>query len=148
MNSRYNSVNMRMKHIVGVIGLCVITSVCYAQENSSDYDDPQNMKIEPEHTDCHKLPKTFESMEQAVTLLEATRFNLDENFKTTRKSGLMRARFVSCDFKQGYLMVHYDGKDQIYPNVEPQLWEEFRSTADIDGYYIKKIAILPTIEIP
>ena len=137
-----------MKNTIGAIGLCIVTSICYAQESNSDYDDPQNMRIEPENTDCHKLPETFESLQHAVALLEATRFNLDENFKTTRRSGLMRARFVSCDFKQGYLMVRYDGKDQIYPDIDTQLWEEFRSTADIDGYYFKKIAILPTIEIP
>ena len=85
-------------------------------------------------------------MSEAMTVLESTRFYYDQSIKTTRRSGLMRARFLSCDFKIGFLLIHYNGEDQVYPNVETKLWEQFQQTADIDGFYFKHIKQLPKIE--
>jgi hypothetical protein len=117
----------------------------FSQESDPQYKDPQNMRVAPEHTDCHKLPKTFENLTEALPMLKATRFYYDQSLKTTRRSGLMRARFLSCDFKNGYLLIHFNGQDQVYPNVEVRLWEQFQQTADIDGFYYEYIENLPRI---
>ena len=133
--------------IFSILLLLVSLPVMGQQEESIE-KDPQNIKVEPENTDCHKLPESFSSLSEALTAIEQTRFYYDESIKTTRKSGLMRARFMSCDFKAGFLWIHYDGEDQLYPAVDLDLWEQFQGTADIDGFYFNNIQNLPMIESP
>lgn len=125
--------------------LAVIGLQVYSQDQQPQYRDPQNMPVKPTNTDCQELPETFVDLSEALTALQNTRFHYDQKVKTTRTSGLMQARFVSCDFKTGFLLILYDGKDRIYPNIELQLWEQFQQTADIDGFYLEKIENLPTI---
>lgn len=126
--------------LVYIIGLPV-----YSQHKDPEFKDPQNMKVEAEYTDCHKLPSTFQSSSEAIKVLENSRFYYDQSLKTTRRSGLMQARFVSCDFKTGYLLIKFDGIDQVYSDVDLTLWEQFRQTADIDKFYFDKIKHLPNI---
>ena len=114
--------------------------------SAQDYHDPQNMPVEPENTDCHKLPDTFENADQAVKVIEATRFNLSQDFKTTRRQGLMAASYHSCNFKTGYLVVKFDGEHQIFPDVPLETWEKFQGTSDIDGFYYKNIKTLSQIK--
>jgi len=122
------------------------TLQAYTQEKDPQYQDPQNMLVKPTNTDCQELPETFEDLPEALSAIQSTRFHYDQKIKTTRKSGLMQARWVSCDFKTGFLLIRYDGKDQVYPNIDIQLWEQFQQTADIDGFYFKHIENLQTID--
>jgi hypothetical protein len=103
------------------------------------------MPVKPTNTDCQELPETFGDLSEALSAIQNTRFHYDQKIKTTRKSGLMQARFLSCDFQTGFLLIRYDGEDQVYPNIELQLWEQFQQTADIDGFYFKHIENLQTI---
>ena len=127
--------------------LFMISIAVYSQNNDPDVRDPQNMKVDPENTDCYKLPETFHSVPEAMDVIENTRFYLDQNFRTTRRSGLMQARFVSCDFKTGYLVIRYDGTDQVYPDIKLELWERFRKATDIDGFYFDNIQNLTRIPV-
>lgn len=123
-------------------------SLVYSQDKDQQHPDPQNMKVTPENTDCHKLPESFQSMSEALEAIENTRFYYDQSLKTTRRSGLMQARFVSCDFKTGFLVIKYDGDDQVYPEVSLELWEQLQENPDIDGFYFDKIQNLPKIKSP
>lgn len=135
-----------MYKIIAILGWLVLSSQLYAQEKDPDFQDPQNMKVEPEHTDCHKLPPSFTNLQEALKTIEDTRFYYDQKLRTTRRSGLMQARYVSCDFKTGFLIVRYDGQDQVFTNVEQRVWEDLQKTADIDGYYHEHIKQLEKIE--
>ena len=135
-----------MKELYIILILTVVSWTVHSQDQDPQFKDPQNMKVEPQHTDCHKLPEVFENLSEAISVLESTRFYYDQSIKTTRRSGLMRARYLSCDFKTGFLLIHYNGEDLVYPNIETQLWEQFQQTADIDGFYFKHIEQLPKIE--
>jgi len=136
-------VSDRMNNYFLLIVLTVITLRVSAQD--LQYQDPQNMPVKPTNTDCQELPETFRDLSEAISAIQNTRFHYDQKIKTTRKSGLMQVRFVSCDFKKGFLMVRYDGEDQVYPNIELQLWEQFQQSADIDGFYFENIEHLKTI---
>lgn len=127
------------------MSLVVITHQVYSQDQDPQYRDPQNMPVKPINTDCQELPETFEDLSEALSAIQNTRFHYDQKIKTTRKSGLMQARFLSCDFQTGFLLIRYDGEDQVYPNIGLQLWEQFQKTADIDGFYFKHIENLQTI---
>jgi len=116
-----------------------------AQDKQAQYQDPQNMPVKPTNTDCQELPDSFVDLSEALISMENTRFHYDQKIKTTRRRGLMQARYVSCDFKTGYLIIQYDGQNQVYPNVDIQLWEDFQQTADIDGFYFKNIKDLPSV---
>lgn len=135
-----------MYKLVAILAWLFISCQLHAQEKNPDFQDPQNMKVEPEHTDCHKLPGSFTNLQEALNTIENTRFYDDQKLRTTRRSGLMQARYVSCDFKTGFLIVRYDGMDQVFTNVEKQVWEDLQKTADIDGYYHKHIKVLEKIE--
>ncbi len=113
---------------------------------AQDYQDPQNMPVEPENTDCQSLPEEFSGYKQALELIEASRFYYQQNIKTTRKQGLMEAAYYSCDFKQGYLVVVLDGKKILHQEVPLEQWEEFQQTPDIDGYYLNHFSKLPRIQ--
>jgi len=144
----FHKINLKMSKLGPMIlmlmmGFCVMV---YAQQQDQQLRDPQNMKVDPENTDCHILPKTFQSLTEALEAVENTRFYYDQSLKTTRRSGLMQARFVSCDFKTGYLVIRYDGSDQVYPDIDLELWEQFQQTPDIDGFYFDKIQNLPKVQ--
>ena len=135
-----------MYKLVALLVWSSISCQLYGQEKHPDFQDPQNMKVAPEHTDCHKLPASFANLQEALTTIQNTRFYDDQKLQTTRRSGLMQARYVSCDFKTGFLIVKYDSKDHVFANVEKQIWEDLQKTADIDGYYHKHIKLLEEIE--
>jgi len=134
-----------MQRLFITFGLILISQQVFPQEKDPQFEDPQNMKVKPSNTDCQELPESFTDLQQALTLIQSTRFYYDQKIKTTRKSGLMKARYVSCDFKTGFLLVQYDSRDEVYPKVKLELWEQFQQTADIDGYYFKHIQKLPTL---
>jgi hypothetical protein len=135
------------RYLLGVLLWSTIIPV-FGQHNEPGEKDPQNIKIEPQYTDCHQMPNSFAQLSEALAAIDNTKFYLDESIRTTRKSGLMQARYVSCDFKTGYLLVRYDGIDQLYPGVEVELWQQFQGTSDIDGFYFQKIQKLPKIDQP
>jgi len=129
-----------------ISGMLLFNLAALAQD--PQFKDPQNMKVAPQNTDCHDLPTQFASNEEAVKILNETRFYQDQSLRTTRRSGLMQARYLSCDFKTGYLIVRFDGDDTVYPDVKPELWEQLQQTSDIDGYYFKHIKPLAKIKSP
>ena len=137
--------DLHMKKLSSIVVLVWGILPVLSQDKDPQYQDPQNMKVTPENTDCHELPDAFTNLTEALPMLKATRFYYDQSLKSTRRSGLMRARFLSCDFKNGYLLIHFNGQDQVYPNVEVRLWEQFQQTADIDGFYYEYIENLPRI---
>lgn len=110
-----------------------------------DYSDPQNMPVEPQNTNCEKKLAQFEDKESALTALTGTKFHLEQEIKTTRTSGLMQAFYGSCDFKTGVLMVEFDQIKHVYMNIPLAMWEQFKSTDDIDGFYFKHIKKLPEL---
>ncbi|GJM28650.1 MAG: hypothetical protein DHS20C17_12850 [Cyclobacteriaceae bacterium] len=129
-----------------VFTMLIVSYRLSAQEADPQFKDPQNIKIAPENTDCHTLPASFQSLSEATEKLENTRFYYDQRIRTTRKSGLMQARFVSCDFNTGYLIIKYNGNDMVYPDIKKELWEAFQQTPDIDGYYLKNIEHLNKLD--
>jgi hypothetical protein len=134
-----------MYRLALVLTVLMSSYLGFAQEVDPQFKDPQNMKVDPENTDCHKIPDTFENLSEALETIDSTRFYYDQRIKTTRKSGLMQARYVSCDFETGYLIVRFDGMDRVYPDIKLELWESFQQTADIDGYYLKEVEHLPKL---
>ena len=134
-----------MFKLVILISMLVISIPVYSQNKDPEAKDPQNIKLDPVNTDCHKLPETFRNVPEAMEVIENTRFYYDQSIRTTRRSGLMLARFVSCDFKTGYLIIRFDGIDQIYPDINKELWDQFQQTSDIDSFYFDNIQNLTKI---
>lgn len=136
-----------MIRLAPVLTILLISYQVIAQEADPQVKDPQNIKVDPENTDCHKIPDSFENLSEALETIENTRFYYDQRIKTTRSSGLMQARYVSCDFKTGYLIIRYNSMDIVYPDIKLELWESFQQTADIDGFYSKNIEHLSKLII-
>ena len=135
-----------MRHTLKIALLLTIGLATFTSSMAQDYSDPQNMPVEPANTDCHKLPEIFTDANQAQELITSTKFYLEQEFKTTRRRGLMAASYHSCDFKEGFLVVQFDGQPHIYGNVPLETWQKFQGTADIDGFYLKHIKTLAEIQ--
>ena len=119
---------------------------CYAGTLSAqDYDDPQNMPVDPQNTNCAQHILEFETAAKTLELMKQTKWHLEQEIKTTRTSGLMNAFFGSCDFKTGVLMVEFDQQKHIYLNIPVAMWEQLKATDDIDGFYYKHIKKLPEL---
>ncbi len=130
-----------MKSVIILLCAWGCAGLVYGQ----DYDDPQNMSVDPQNTNCAQQLEEFTTTTKALEALSKTKFHLEQEIKTTRRSGLMQAFFGSCDFKTGILMVEYNSQKFIYMDVPVTMWDQLKSSDDIDGFYFKHIEKLPKL---
>ncbi len=121
-----------MKVILHISLFFASMTVCVAQTQ-------HNMKLDPLTINCDSLPETFESFDDALTKIESAKFRFTQNFKTTRRSGVMAAYYYSCESKDGYLILTLDGLRKIYGSFPRIGWKRLLETNDLDGYYQDEI---------
>jgi len=109
--------------------------------------DPQNMEVAPQNTSCQGLGDSYPSLDAAVKAIEGAKYYFEQEFTTTREKSFQAARFLSCDFEKGYLVVTYDNNKQIYTGVTQEFWDRFLASGDPDGFYEKEIQKLAQIKV-
>ncbi len=90
-------------------------------------------------TDCDSLTLKGLEKDEAVKLLQNTRFRFQQDFRLTRKKGLKAGSYYSCDGKKGYLSIIFDDKKYLYINVPLKIWENFIKSADPEGYFLNDV---------
>jgi hypothetical protein len=85
--------------------------------------------------DCNRLPSTFSSYEQAVSLVKSSTFKIREGVDTSKSSWIRGATFFSCDGKSGFLIIKTDSKEYIHQNVPIKIWRGFISARSFGSYY-------------
>lgn len=121
-----------MKLFYSILLISLLNCFCsFAQEVEHNY------KVGPQSTNCDSLDISGQSASQSIELIRATKFRFNQSFRLSRKQGLQLGAYYSCDNKGGFLIIKYDGKENLYHKVDKHLWEEFISSSDPEGYYLK-----------
>lgn len=109
----------------------VSSSLCVAQ------DIKHNYTVGPQTVTCDSLKLNESSLDISIESIRRTKFRFDQTFKLTRKSGLQRGEYYSCDNKSGFLIIKYNDSENLYQKVEKVIWNKLTSSADPEGYYLK-----------
>ncbi len=104
-----------------------------------------NFLVGPQYTDCDSLD--FEDIKkgEAIEIIKASKFRYTQNFKLTRKQGLMGGNFYSCDNQTGFLIIIYENLDCLYFNISKDEWEALITSKDPEGYYLDQREKWPSI---
>jgi len=122
--------------LLSFVFIVAIINVNLAQEVEHNY------LVRPQSTSCDSLKLHDLSMEQCIELIRVSTFRFDQTFKLTRKQGLQKGEFYSCDTKVGYLIISFDGEEKLYKSIKKRFWSELISSSDPEGFYIKEISHL------
>lgn len=95
-----------------------------------------NFPVGPQTTNCDSLDVNGLSLPESITLIRASKYRFDQSFRLTRKQGLQLCEFYSCDNKQGFLIINYDGIKFLYQKVDKLIWNELFSSSDPERYYL------------
>lgn len=111
----------------------IIVNIVTAQEAEHNY------LVGPQVTNCDSLDINGLSLTKSISLIRASIYRFDQSFRLTRKKGLQLGEYYSCDNKEGYLIIKYDGEEKLYHSVDKILWNELISSSDPERYYLNKI---------
>lgn len=121
-----------MKPFYSILLISLVNCYCAtAQEVEHNYD------VGPQSANCDSLDIVGQSLPESIELIRVTKFRFNQSFRLSRKQGLQLGAYYSCDNEGGFLIIKYDGKELLYHHVNKQLWEEFISSSDPEGYYLK-----------
>ena len=134
--STQNASAERLKYILSIhlFFILISLSTCIravAQEVEHNY------AVGPQTTNCDSLRFSDKDQKKAIYSIRASKFRFDQSFKLTRKQGLQRGEFYTCNGILGFLIITYDGKEILYLSVEKSTWNDIISASDPEGYYIQ-----------
>ncbi len=84
---------------------------------------------------CNKIPISFDSFEQATSLVKSSTFKIKESVNTMKSSWIRGATFYSCDSKKGFLIIKTDDREYIHQNVPINIWNGFKIASSFGSYY-------------
>lgn len=88
---------------------------------------------------CNNLNKSFASYDNAIELVRASKFILEDKVNTD-SSWIDSIEYYSCDEITGFLIVNTKrGKTYIHKNVPIQLWNEFKKADSFGRFYNQRI---------
>lgn len=121
-----------MKYLFIILSL-TLSTFSYAQVK-------HNFEKEPENTNCHTLPTTFESTQEALKNIQATTFRLTETLKISKHLTPQAMKYLSCDGETGYLVVkETDDNILVYEKIPYEVWKGLMETKDPISDYKTKI---------
>ena len=120
-----------MKFLVWYI---IFSSWIYCGSKAQEVE--HNFLVGPQSTNCDSLDLIGSSLSESIDLIRASTYRFDQSFRLTRKQGLQLGEYYSCDSKEGFLIIKYDGKESLYYKVEKHIWDELISSSDPEGYFL------------
>lgn len=85
--------------------------------------------------DCTILPSTFNSFEEAITLIESSGFQTHKEISHPNSSWIEKLEFFSCDNSTGFLVMTTNGKKYVHQKVPISTWEALESAKSKGGFY-------------
>lgn len=121
-----------------LIKACILTIVSIAgwSINSAAQEIEHNYLVGPQYTDCDSLKIEHILKDEAIRTIKGSTFRYTQNFKLTRRQGLMAGAFYSCDNETGYLIIQYDKVEYLYFDMTRKDWELLKSSKDPEGFYL------------
>jgi hypothetical protein len=85
--------------------------------------------------DCNKLPYSFTSYSQAISLVKNSTFKIEEVVNTSTSTWIKSAKYYSCDGAMGYFIYKAKGREYIHQGVPINIWREFKNSSSRGSYY-------------
>lgn len=121
-----------MKSFVAFFALTILSlQIVQAQEVEHNY------LVGPGKTTCDSLMTDDLTIEGIIKVIRTTQFRFNQEFKLTRKQGLQKGEYYSCDNKSGFLIVKYDNEYFLFTEVQKNIWNELISSADPEQFFLE-----------
>ncbi len=101
-----------------------------------------NYLVGPQLTNCDSLEIDDFSLGKAIEKIRGAKYRFDQKFRLTRKSGLQKGEFYSCDNQRGYLIITMDNEEFLFVSVDKSFWNELISSSDPEGFYLNSKSTL------
>jgi hypothetical protein len=98
-----------------------------------------NYVVGPQNTNCDSLELVGLSTDEAISAITNTKFRLDQQFKLNRPQGLRAGAFHSCDNQSGFLIILFDRRKHLFPEVPLSTWDTFVTSPDPEDFFLQKI---------
>ncbi len=86
--------------------------------------------------DCSKLPETFRSYTQAISLVKSSTFKIKEGANTSDSSWITSAKYYSCDGITGYFIyTTIKNREYIHKGIPVNVWEDFKNSSSKGSFY-------------
>ncbi len=121
---------MKYALLVFISGFIII-NISIAQEIEHNY------LVDPQVTDCDSLTIHGLSMPESISKIRTAKFRFDQSFRLTRKQGLQLGEYYSCNGKDGFLIIKYDGIESLYVTVSMDIWKVLISSSDPEYYFLE-----------
>ncbi len=120
-----------MRSGVFILIIIFFSQLGFAQEVEHNYP------VGPQATNCDSLDIGGLSVEESIGLVRKGIYRFDQSFKLTRKQGLQKGEFYSCNNQTGYLVITFNGKEHLFENVEKSTWNDLISSSYPESYYLE-----------
>lgn len=90
-------------------------------------------------SDCSEIKLPFNTYEDLITVVESSKFTIEDKADTSKSSWIRSAKYYSCDGKTGYLIYSTDKQKYIHQNIPIEVWNEFKNADSFGSYYHKNI---------
>ena len=135
---KYKAMRKRLFFISTVRVLFVaMVAVLLLSIEAAGQEVEHNYLVGPQFTDCDSLKMDGLTAEQAIEKIRKTKYRFDQKFRLTRKQGLQKGEFYSCDNQTGYLVITFDGQELLYFHVNKDFWNNLITSTDPEGYILK-----------
>lgn len=84
---------------------------------------------------CNDLPASFNSYQEANTLIKSTNFTIEDSVDTSKSSFINEASYYSCDKQYGFLIIKIRSTEYIFKDVPINIWEEFKNADSFGKFF-------------
>ncbi len=116
-----------MRGVFIVVIIIRLTVQAYSQDNKYNYP------VTPEKTNCDSIMISGIDTVRVITLINNSAFRFEQSFRLTRKNGLQKASYYSCDGLTGFLVFKYKNKDYYRDGINIHDWENLKKSPDPEG---------------
>jgi hypothetical protein len=89
--------------------------------------------------DCNKLPKSYNSYDDAVKTIKMANFKINETVNATKSSWVKSASYYSCDGSFGFFILKTDNQEYLHSDVPVDTWNRFKNAESFGMYYNRNI---------
>jgi hypothetical protein len=118
-------------------GLIFIGLLIANASNCAAQDVQHNYELGPQFTSCDSLKIEGLSLEKSISQIRSAKYRLQQSFRLTRRQGLKKAEFFSCNGQEGFLIILYNEKEVLFEDITRDYWEKLRRSSDPEGMYLK-----------
>lgn len=88
---------------------------------------------------CKELPSSFSNYNEALNLVGNAKFSFVDYLNTSKSTIIKGAKYYSCDYQIGYLIIGVNNQRYIYQGVPVNVWNNFKKAKSFGSFYTNYI---------